>query len=133
MIKEQAYQRTVTVTLEPVTCCRCGTSFGISSTLYSHLKNNHNYFYCPNGHSQHFISETEEEKLKRQLQWQKEHNEWLSKANKKKEAQIRGLKGSVTKIKKRVGKGACPCCNRHFVNLERHMSCKHPDYSEEKK
>lgn len=30
-------------------------------------------------------------------------------------------------IKKRVQGGACPCCNRHFVQLERHMATKHPE------
>lgn len=39
-------------------------------------------------------------------------------------------KGQLTKAKKRVGNGVCPCCNRHFVNVERHMATKHPDYAD---
>lgn len=27
---------------------------------------------------------------------------------------------------KRVQNGVCPCCNRSFWNLERHMKSKHP-------
>lgn len=42
-------------------------------------------------------------------------------------------KGQVTKVKNRVSKGVCPCCNRYFKNLHRHMENKHPDYAEAKK
>lgn len=38
-----------------------------------------------------------------------------------------GMKGVVAKIKKRVGRGVCPCCNRHFANLQRHMETQHPE------
>ena len=41
------------------------------------------------------------------------------------------LKGQVTKIKRRVGKGICPCCRRNFANLRDHMEDEHPDWSEE--
>lgn len=129
---EFAYKTGILVTLKPVTCCKCGVAFGISSRLYDELMKSHENFYCPSGHGQHFLSRTEEERLRQELASAKAHSEWLSKINKRKESQIRGLKGSVTKIKKRIGKGVCPCCNRHFENLEKHMSCKHPDYHNEK-
>ena len=38
-------------------------------------------------------------------------------------------KGELTKMKKRVGNGVCPCCNRQFVNLQRHMATQHPGYA----
>lgn len=44
---------------------------------------------------------------------------------------LRATKGRLTKTKKRIANGVCPCCNRHFVNLERHMTGKHPDYTKE--
>ena len=31
----------------------------------------------------------------------------------------------------RVGHGVCPCCNRTFGDLYRHMSTKHPGYAAE--
>lgn len=37
-------------------------------------------------------------------------------------------KGQLTKTKKRIANGVCPCCNRSFANLERHMAGQHPDY-----
>ena len=31
------------------------------------------------------------------------------------------------RIEKRIHAGVCPCCNRSFPNLQRHMAAKHPD------
>ncbi|MBV6448554.1 hypothetical protein [Nitrosomonas sp.] len=42
------------------------------------------------------------------------------------ERSARAYKGQATKIKRRVGRGVCPCCNRHFENLERHMHMVFP-------
>ena len=39
-----------------------------------------------------------------------------------------GVKGVLAKERKRVGNGICPCCNRSFSNLQRHMHTQHPDY-----
>ncbi|HYC31767.1 MAG TPA: hypothetical protein VEB59_05720, partial [Gemmatimonadales bacterium] len=43
-------------------------------------------------------------------------------------ASLRSTKGVVTKIKRRVAGGVCPCCNRTFSDLARHMSGKHPGW-----
>jgi hypothetical protein len=32
-------------------------------------------------------------------------------------------------VQKRVGNGVCPCCNRTFEDLARHMKVKHREYS----
>ena len=39
------------------------------------------------------------------------------------------LRGVVTRTKNRVGNGVCPCCNRTFANLMRHMHDQHPGYT----
>ena len=41
------------------------------------------------------------------------------------------IKGQLTRAKRRISKGVCPCCNRTFQNLANHISEKHPDYSEQ--
>jgi DNA repair exonuclease SbcCD ATPase subunit len=38
-------------------------------------------------------------------------------------------KGVTTRIKNRASNGVCPCCNRTFQNLARHMHTKHPDFA----
>jgi hypothetical protein len=47
------------------------------------------------------------------------------------ERSARGHKGAHTRTKNRVRRGVCPCCNRHFENLQRHMDTKHPDLGSE--
>lgn len=37
---------------------------------------------------------------------------------------------SYQRVRDRVKNGVCPCCNRTFENLARHMKTKHPDYGE---
>jgi hypothetical protein len=46
------------------------------------------------------------------------------------ERQRAAARGQVTKIKNRVGHGVCPCCNRTFENLQRHMTSQHPAFAE---
>jgi hypothetical protein len=46
------------------------------------------------------------------------------------ERRRRAEKAAKTKIKNRVAKGVCPCCNRTFQNLADHMKSKHPDYAD---
>jgi hypothetical protein len=94
-------------------------------------------FYCPAGHPQSYHGKTEKEKLKDEIAYQKREVERLDRERKREianrtmvEHRLRAQKGVVTKLKKRVGKGACPCCNRHFANLERHMTTQHPDFVE---
>lgn len=117
---------TISFTLE--TCCNCGIPFFMPSYHQKVLlANKGQSFYCPNGHSMSYTGKTDAEKLKEQLaQEQSERakreeelqNKWLdemSRANK------------LEKQLKRVHKGVCPCCNRTFENLKRHMETKHPE------
>lgn len=34
------------------------------------------------------------------------------------------------RLRRRTAAGVCPCCNRSFVQLARHMKTKHPDHVE---
>lgn len=38
-------------------------------------------------------------------------------------------KGQLTKLRRRLANGVCPCCNRQFPNVLAHMSDKHPDFA----
>ena len=95
------------------------------------MRRTKNWFYCPNGHRIHFTGESDETRLRRELNNEREENNHLryriDHANRSRAA----LRGQVTKIKRRVGKGICPCCRRNFANLKRHMEGQHPNWSEE--
>lgn len=87
-------------------------------------------FYCPNGHAQAY-RESEADVLRRE-------RDRLQQRLAQKDDEIRDLEGrrraalgQVTKLRKRVGNGVCPCCTRSFANVERHMRMKHPEFKAE--
>jgi hypothetical protein len=126
------------VILDAEECCECGMIFALPHAVRLRLLKSRAMFYCPAGHPQHYIGETEEDKLKRELQrerarteeWRQEYNqEWN--ARKVTERRLSAAKGVLTKTKKRIAHGVCPCCNRTFQNLASHMKGQHPDYEAE--
>jgi DNA repair exonuclease SbcCD ATPase subunit len=44
------------------------------------------------------------------------------------ERRLSAQKAQTTKARKRAAAALCPCCNRSFVQLRRHMETKHPGY-----
>ena len=121
----------ITTTFEPRTCGTCGVQFAMTTEFYQQRIRDQKTWYCPNGCRRAFCGETQEGKLRRELATERcENNNLhyrLDHANRSRAA----LKGQVTKIKRRVGRGICPCCRRNFANLKRHMEGQHPDWSEE--
>lgn len=127
----------VQVILEAETCCTCGIPFGMPDYHKKKLLREGGTFHCPNGHGQHY-NDPEIPKLKKQLKEVERQaalvESWYKAEQDDHEYTRRRLsatKGVLTKTKKRVTNGACPCCSRHFTNLQRHMTTKHPDYSTE--
>lgn len=114
-------------------CINCGVVYALPVGLWKHRKSRGEYIYCPNGHAQHY-TKTEAMRLQAELDQVKAHRRTL-------EAEVTRLTGSVldkakelsttTKelkaIKRRVGAGICPCCNRQFGDLARHMKSKHKE------
>lgn len=115
-------------------CCNCDIPFFLPDYKEEKCLEDGSNFYCPSGHPMVF-TDNEVTKLKRELQKEKQRREWaerngenLLKARQKTERTLVATKGHVTRIKNRVGNGVCPCCNRTFQNVKRHMNCKHPDW-----
>lgn len=120
----------VTIVLE--TCYKCGVPFGLEKGyLAQRLKDHSLEFYCPNGHSQHYIGETEAEKLKRQLQWKKDEVAALRADRDQIEASRRAYKGQATKLRNRTIAGQCPICGQSLHDLGRHIRRVHPDETPE--
>lgn len=90
---------------------------------------------CPLGHQWHYTGPTTEEKLRDQLKRARDRAAQQASRAEQAEASARAQKAAKTRIKnqrdrerQRIGRGACPCCNRHFADVERHMANKHPDH-----
>lgn len=129
MTQTLTYEGTLTVT-----SCWCGVRMAIPSSLYREARDNGQSVYCPLGHT--FVwSETEVDRQRKRAE-QAEGN--LQRARERAQAErdlredterrLSAQKGATTRAKRRHAAALCPCCNRSFVQLRRHMENKHPDY-----
>ena len=122
---------THTGTYVVVTCYKCGIPFGLPQHFHKEARENSDKtFYCPNGHDQCYTI-GEATRLRRELDASSQSNTYLRGRLETARRSRAALKGQVTKIKRRVGKGMCPCCWRNFPDLKAHMEGQHPDWSEE--
>lgn len=111
-------------------CIDCGVPFAFSDALDDCFRENHNTFYCPNGHTQHYPDKNDLEREKERAAALEKQLTRESQRRIAAERSAAAQKGHTTRLKKRISNGVCPCCNRHFVDLDRHMGTKHPDYAE---
>ena len=127
-----------TTTMVTEECCNCGMIFAMTKDFEQRCRDNpyDGKFYCPAGHRQWYTGETEEAKLEKKLsEAQEEVNlerNWRKAAESRTETvkkQRNALKGHLKRTKQRIAGGVCPCCNRTFVNLGKHMHGQHPGYS----
>lgn len=129
-------------------CYTCKVQHSIPETLYQSALQSANVgskaisIHCPYGHtwvykSQNRIHEDEQIRLERDRLKQKlaEKDDTIRDKNDQlagKDRQLAATRGTVTRIKNRISKGVCPCCNRTFQDLMQHMLVKHPNYKKEK-
>lgn len=112
-------------------CYSCHILFAMPSDLQARALRDHSIsFYCPLGHSQGYIGKTAEQKARERAEGAEARETMLRDQLHASERSKAALKGVVTRTKRRVGKGVCPCCNRTFAALAAHMEAKHPDYAE---
>lgn len=129
---------TLTVDVELVTeeCCNCGVLFAMPEDLVKKLRRQaeSGSFYCPNGHAQHYMGKSEEQKRReaerRAANAEEEARIARVEATNAKRAAIRA-KNELKNTKRRAAAAVCPCCQRSFVQLRRHMKSQHPEHLEE--
>lgn len=109
-------------------CITCGVPIYGPSERYSFARRKPGEaFFCISGHSQHFTGKSEKElREEAEKKFAQERMARL-RAERLREEDQKKLK----RIKTRVANGVCPCCNRTFQNLHRHMNTKHPDYKKQ--
>lgn len=121
-----------------VTCYlrSCQIDFALPKVIDNQLRRNGQDFFCPNGHRQAYIlGPTAEEKLRQEnarladeARRAQESADYHREQRQAADRRASAARGQVTKIKNRVGHGVCPCCNRTFADLARHMAGQHPDF-----
>lgn len=118
-------------------CCTCGMRFAVPESFDRNNKKHGKSWSCPSGHSLVY-RETAADELRRDLQWERESHERTRRCEQaaseradKVTRKLTATKGVITRIKRRVGSGVCPCCNRTFKQLAAHMKRLHPKYAKE--
>ena len=123
----------VTETLTKMTCGKCAGCYAISERFRQECHDdaiglgwNCPYCKCWWG----YPGKTEAEKQRERADQAEARERNLKCRAATLERSRNALKGVVTKTKRRIGKGVCPCCNRTFQDLQRHMAGKHPEYAD---
>jgi len=126
-------EREVTITI--LDCCTCGGPVALSKDQERSLRESHRPFYCPAGHSQAFEAETEAERLRRVLHLSEIEKTRiaaeLAQARTEADAALGEMVAAqqdAARAKRRAAAALCPCCNRSFTQLRRHLQTKHPEY-----
>ena len=114
-------------------CASCGVQYGVTAEFDEDRRNDGKAFYCPNGHTLSY-GETEVDRIRRERDRLKQSLAEIDQSraaawNRAKEetAKREKVEKELKRQQRRVNAGVCPCCNRSFVALARHMQVKHPD------
>lgn len=114
-------------------CCKCGIAFAIPEDFQRKVRRTSESFYCPEGHQQYYpggkSDEAKIKELENELRRESDNAEFWRGQEAIQKRRVAAAKGRVTRIKNRIANGVCPCCNRHFENVERHMKNQHPDFT----
>jgi hypothetical protein len=106
------------------TRCWCGVHLAVPSGLYDEARRSGRGIYCPLGHTFVYSDTTAKQLARAEGRLQATRD--LLRAEERSHAATRG---HLTRQKKRVAAGVCPCCHRTFQQLARHMATKHPDFT----
>lgn len=118
-----------------ITTCWCGTVHAVPKELHDYQMRCHHDgknvpdIYCPLGHV--YVPAG---KPKWRSERERAEAAELDAANAREDARIAlarvgELEAEATRQRKRSAAGVCPCCNRSFVQLARHMKAKHPEHA----
>jgi len=115
-------------------CARCSLEFALTREFEGQRRAKRDLFYCPAGHPQWFPGEADETKIQRLASQLDIERSRVERTRKQLDYAQRATKAQGTRLKKvkeRVSNGVCPCCQRTFQNLQRHMHTKHPSYGDD--
>lgn len=116
-------------------CYKCKVPLWLDEAEERVLRQTGGEFFCRWGHGQVFAAgkteaevarEERDEERRRRERLEQENARLAFEANESAEA-ARKAEAETARLKKRAGAGICPCCNRTFTQLARHMQAKHPE------
>lgn len=129
----------VGTSLVVVICPTCQMHHAIPESLSQRAIEQHSghprtlYVHCPAGHRWRFNAPavSDADRLRRE----RERSARIQAELDQVAASRRGHKAAATRaraerdrLRARAAAGVCPCCNRQFQQLHRHMASQHPDF-----
>ena len=124
------------VELETVHCGTCGGVYALGKRYIEKKYEEGGYWTCPYCGSSWGYGQSEMSRLKKRLEnsesgLKSERNKLAAEKARHDQTKmsLRGQKAAKSRIKNRIAKGVCPCCNRYFENLHSHIEKKHPNYN----
>ena len=118
-------------------CIRCGVWHTIPALSYESDLRLGGYHYCPNGHCYGWKTGTEQAEqeairrerdlLRQQIARVEDERSAAWRVAADATAARKKAEGELKRNLNRAGAGVCPCCNRSFVALTRHMKSRHPE------
>jgi len=122
------------------TCWQCGIAYAFPIDYEQKRRADHQDIYCPNGHvgsyQEKSQAQKERERADRLSRSLESRDRIIAEKDNTIEAQRRShaaTKGQLTKVRKRIAAGICPCCHRTFAQVTRHMKNQHPEYVEDQR
>ncbi len=109
-------------------CRTCGCISTVPEVMNDQKAAEGGFRYCPSGHAWGWTTETcERERLRSERDRFKQQIAERNDEIERQTAMRKKAEGKLGRMTKRINHGVCPCCNRTFENLARHMKSKHPN------
>jgi hypothetical protein len=114
-------------------CATCGVVYGFDEDYRARRREDGRAWCCPNGHSQMFRQSDAAKERKRRERAEAESTRLRARLDQETAARTfaersaAASRGHLTRMRKRMLAGVCPCCNRSFKQVREHMRTQHPD------
>ncbi len=102
----------------------CGMAFAMTQQFYDQTHRTGETWYCPKGHPRVWGGDSIERKLQKEQARSVALGDQLRAAIEDAET----ARVALIRERSRIANGVCPCCNRSFENVARHIKGQHPDY-----
>lgn len=108
--------------------CWCGIRHAIPSELDQALRRDKKQaVHCPVGHEYVHAGLSAAQELQQQRAAADAREVALRDQLQAERRQHAATKGKLTRMRKRIAAGVCPCCTRSFRQVRQHMERMHPD------
>lgn len=115
-------------------CGTCAIRHTVPEIVYDTYAREGGFWHCPNGHQRGFrkgSDEIERENTRRERDRLKQDAARMEEEIRAQRERADKAEAATKRLKKRAAAGTCPCCQRTFSNMSRHMQTKHPEFRAE--